>query len=140
MKVLVFVVAYSSEERIASVLARVPGEFWTDDRHDIETLIIDGCSPNQSVDPSRFNALRQKYNAIILPTSASQRYGGNQKLGFHYAIENDFDVVVLLHGDGQYAPERLPDFVAAFSDPTVDRKSTRLNSSHVSESRMPSSA
>jgi 2-polyprenyl-3-methyl-5-hydroxy-6-metoxy-1,4-benzoquinol methylase len=120
MKVLVFVVAYSSEERIASVLARVPGEFWTDGQHDIETLIIDDCSPNQSLDPSRFNALRQRYNAIILPTSTSQGYGGNQKLGFHYAIENDFDVVVLLHGDGQYAPERLPDFVAAFADSTVD--------------------
>ena len=120
MKVLVFVVAYSSENRIASVLARVPAEFWTNDQHDIETLIIDDRSPNQSVDPSRFPALQQKYNAIILPTSTSQGYGGNQKLGFHYAIENDFDIVVLLHGDGQYAPERLPDFVAAFADPAVD--------------------
>src|SRR2546430_8247165 len=120
MKVLVFVVAYSSENRIASVLARVPAEFWTNDQHDIETLIIDDRSPNQSVDPSRFPALQQKYNAIILPTSTSQGYGGNQKLGFHYAIENDFDIVVLLHGDGQYAPERLPDFVAAFDNPSVD--------------------
>ena len=38
-------------------------------------------------------------------------YGGNQKLGYHYAIENGFDFVVLLHGDGQYAPERLPDLL-----------------------------
>src|ERR1043166_6617066 len=33
-----------------------------------------------------------------------------------------------------------PDFGVLFADMIVDRKSTRLNSSHVSESRMPSSA
>ena len=120
MKVLVFIVAYSSEPRIASVLARVPAAFWADHQHEIETLIIDDRSASRSADASQFSTLRQKYNAIILPTSTSQGYGGNQKLGFHYAIENNFDIVVLLHGDGQYAPERLPDFVAAFADPRVD--------------------
>jgi SAM-dependent methyltransferase len=39
-------------------------------------------------------------------------YGGNQKACYRYAIEHGFDVVVLLHGDGQYAPEALSDIVA----------------------------
>ena len=34
-------------------------------------------------------------------------YGGNQKAGYRYFMEKGFDVVVLLHGDGQYAPEIL---------------------------------
>jgi 2-polyprenyl-3-methyl-5-hydroxy-6-metoxy-1,4-benzoquinol methylase len=38
----------------------------------------------------------------------NQGYGGNQKIGYHYAIEHGFDYVALLHGDGQYAPEVLP--------------------------------
>ena len=38
-------------------------------------------------------------------------YGGNQKAGYRCAIEQDLDIVVLLHGDGQYAPELLPDMV-----------------------------
>ena len=38
-------------------------------------------------------------------------YGGNQKAGYRWAIEQDLDIVVLLHGDGQYAPESLPDLV-----------------------------
>jgi len=38
----------------------------------------------------------------------SQGYGGNQKIGFHYAIRRDFDVVALVHGDGKYEPEVLP--------------------------------
>jgi len=32
-------------------------------------------------------------------------YGGNQRRGFFYCIDRGFDIVVLLHGDGQYAPE-----------------------------------
>ena len=39
-------------------------------------------------------------------------YGGNQKAGYRRAIELGLDIIVLLHGDGQYAPELLPDIVA----------------------------
>jgi glycosyltransferase involved in cell wall biosynthesis len=120
MKVLVFVVAYSSEARIESVLARVPPEFWRNEQHDVETLIIDDRSTDRSADPFRFKTIEQKYKAIILRTPTSQGYGGNQKLAFQYAIQNNFDVVVLLHGDGQYAPELLPAFVSALENPSVD--------------------
>jgi len=36
---------------------------------------------------------------------------GNQKIGYHYAIEQGFDFVALLHWDGQYAAELLPSLV-----------------------------
>ena len=48
----------------------------------------------------------------ILRNPENQRYGGNQKLGYRYAIENGFDFVALVHGDGQYAPECLPELLA----------------------------
>ena len=35
-------------------------------------------------------------------------YGGNQKAAYRWAIEHGLDVVVLLHGDGQYAPRSCP--------------------------------
>jgi SAM-dependent methyltransferase len=38
-------------------------------------------------------------------------YGGNQKAGYRMAIEEGLDIIVMLHGDGQYAPECLPDIV-----------------------------
>jgi glycosyltransferase involved in cell wall biosynthesis len=120
MKVLVFVVAYSSEARIASVLERIPAELWEDQHHQLEILVVDDRSVDQTHETSlRFKDIQQKYNLTTLPTPVRQGYGGNQKLGFHYAIQNDFDVIVLMHGDGQYAPERLLDFIAAFDDPSV---------------------
>jgi 2-polyprenyl-3-methyl-5-hydroxy-6-metoxy-1,4-benzoquinol methylase len=41
----------------------------------------------------------------------NQGYGGNQKLGYRYAIDHGFDIVALIHGDGQYAPEKLPELL-----------------------------
>jgi glycosyltransferase involved in cell wall biosynthesis len=38
-------------------------------------------------------------------------YGGNQKAGYRWMIDHEIDLVVLLHGDGQYAPEFLPKMV-----------------------------
>ena len=43
----------------------------------------------------------------VIKNDSNLGYGGNQKLGYKYFIEKGYDVVVLLHGDGQYAPEIL---------------------------------
>ena len=43
----------------------------------------------------------------IIKQSRNLGYGGNQKAGYKYFLEKGFDIVVLLHGDGQYAPEAL---------------------------------
>jgi glycosyltransferase involved in cell wall biosynthesis len=47
----------------------------------------------------------------VLHNPLPQGYGGNQKIGFHYAIQERFDVIALVHGSGQYAPECLPDLL-----------------------------
>ena len=51
---------------------------------------------------------KKSFKINIFYNPINQGYGGNQKIGYHYAIKNKFRYVVLLHGDGQYAPEVLP--------------------------------
>jgi 2-polyprenyl-3-methyl-5-hydroxy-6-metoxy-1,4-benzoquinol methylase len=51
--------------------------------------------------------LRQLEKLQVLSNSKNLGYGGNQKAGYRYFMEKGFDIVVLLHGDGQYAPEVL---------------------------------
>ena len=51
------------------------------------------------------------FTLTVLRNPENQGYGGNQKIGFHYAIQRGFDFVALIHGDGQYAPERLPELI-----------------------------
>ena len=47
----------------------------------------------------------------VLYNAVRQGYGGNQKLGYHYALKCGYDFVALIHGDGQYAPECLPELL-----------------------------
>jgi 2-polyprenyl-3-methyl-5-hydroxy-6-metoxy-1,4-benzoquinol methylase len=47
----------------------------------------------------------------VLRNEYNQGYGGNQKVGYSYAIAEKFDFVAMVHGDGQYAPEELPKLV-----------------------------
>src|SRR3954471_17777755 len=105
-RLLIFVVAYNAETTIEKVLSRIPASLH---HRDVEVLIID----DSSTDDTFLNGLRyqQAHSALkitVLRTPQNQGYGGNQKLGYRYAIDNGFDVVALVHGDGQYAPEKLP--------------------------------
>ena len=55
--------------------------------------------------------LNADINLKVLKNPINQGYGGNQKIGFQYAIENNFDTLALLHGDGQYAPEIINELI-----------------------------
>ena len=105
-KIGVFVVAYNAEMTIDSVLGRITPETW--ERID-EVFIFD----DKSQDDTTGRALQSRKlhggpdKVRIYANQVNLGYGGNQKRGYRYAIENDFDIVVMLHGDGQYAPEEL---------------------------------
>jgi len=117
-RVLVFIVAYYAETTILKVLERIPAL----PDYDVEVLIIDDCSSDATFAHS--DRLRSsgayRHKLTVLANAANQGYGGNQKLGYHYAVEQGFDVVVLLHGDGQYAPEMLPDLLAPLARGEAD--------------------
>ena len=68
----------------------------------------------------RLRPAEPEANITVLYNPKNQGYGGNQKIGYHYAIDKGFDAVVLLHGDGQYAPEHLPAMLAPLLDGTAD--------------------
>ncbi len=112
-KVLIFIVCYNAEKSIASVLDRIPPEIRENKGFDTEILVIDDQSPDRTFRAAEEFALRNPdWNLTVLFNPKNQGYGGNQKIGYHYAVMRGFDVVALLHGDGQYAPERLPDMIA----------------------------
>lgn len=118
-RVLIFIVAYNAEKTIQDVARRIPLELL---QYDTEVLIIDDASQDQTFE--RGEEFRQReqlpFKLTVLFNPANQGYGGNQKIGFHYAIENRFDYVALLHGDGQYAPECLPMLLQPLIDGEAD--------------------
>jgi glycosyltransferase involved in cell wall biosynthesis len=114
-RVAVFIVCYNAERHIEKVLDRVPD--WVAGSL-AEVFIIDDSSKDSTLK----KAVEAKWTKAHVPlrvfrTPHNQGYGGNQRLGYLYAIAQGFDIVVLLHGDGQYAPEFLPEVLAEYSRP-----------------------
>jgi glycosyltransferase involved in cell wall biosynthesis len=108
-RILVFVVAYNAEKTIGSVLRRIPEGLRGGN---VEVLVIDDSSKDDTFAAGLAHEKSiEGLKITILRTPLNQGYGGNQKLGYRYAIDNGFEFVALVHGDGQYAPEKLPDLL-----------------------------
>ena len=112
-RVLVLVVAYNARTTLGWVLDRIPAAMR---RPGVEVLVIDDSSPDNTFQTGlEYVSGHRENNGMVinvLRNPENQRYGGNQKLGYRYAIEHGFDFVALVHGDGQYAPECLPELLA----------------------------
>jgi glycosyltransferase involved in cell wall biosynthesis len=115
-RVAVFIVSYNAERHIESVLARIPT--WVSEKL-AEVFIIDDSSKDATVRKAVASDWSSGHAPLrVFKTPYNQGYGGNQRLGYRYAIAQGFEIVVLLHGDGQYAPEFLPDILAEYSRPS----------------------
>tara|TARA_B110000977_G_scaffold200892_1_gene293052 strand:- start:1348 stop:2841 length:1494 start_codon:yes stop_codon:yes gene_type:complete len=120
-KLLVLIVAYNHEKFIKSVLDRINDNLFK--TYEVEVLINDDSSSDNTLNVTKDyikNNTDKKIKYTVLSNPVNQGYGGNQKIGFLYAIKNNFDFVALVHGDGQYAPEYLETLVEPLNDENTD--------------------
>jgi glycosyltransferase involved in cell wall biosynthesis len=118
-RLLLLIVAYNAESTLCQVLDRIPGDVLT--AYDCEVLVIDDASTDQTFTLGRsYRRQRPDLPLTVLRNDENQGYGGNQKVGYLYAIEEGFDIVALIHGDGQYAPEELPRLLAPIAEGQAD--------------------
>ena len=101
----IFIITYNAVNHLVKTISRIPKEVYDQVE---EIFIIDDCSK----DNTYYAALGYKHahgidKLTIHRNEKNQGYGGNQKVGYQYAIDRGFDIVALVHGDGQYAPEAL---------------------------------
>ncbi len=90
---------------LATVLKRITPEVW---RNVEQVVVFDDASQDSTFELAvGIQALTNLPKLKVLKHAKNLGYGGNQKAGYRYFIEQGFDIVVLLHGDGQYAPELL---------------------------------
>jgi methionine biosynthesis protein MetW len=108
----ILVVAYNAASTLARVLDRIPESF----RPRIDEIFV--CD-DYSQDATYLVGLGYKQLSdlplTVIRHPKNLGYGGNQKAGYRLAIEHGLDIIVLLHGDGQYAPESIESLV----DPLV---------------------
>lgn len=113
LRVLVLILAYNAEKTIVSVLDRIPRELAR--QYDVHVLVLDDGSRDATWELARAHLADFWCPGEALRNPENQGYGGNQKVGYRYAAEQGFDVVAMVHGDGQYAPECLPMLLEPFT-------------------------
>ena len=106
----ILVVAYNAASTLSATLDRIPVDF----RDQItEVIILDDASQDGTHAHGQTWAQRPDTpKTLVMRHTKNLGYGGNQKAAYKLAMERGLDIVVLLHGDGQYAPEFLPQMVA----------------------------
>lgn len=118
LKVGVFIINYNAVSHLIKTINRIPKELY-----DIveEIFVIDDCSTDNSYYAALGYKSEYKIDKLTVhQNEKNQGYGGNQKVGYKYAIDKGFDVVALIHGDGQYAPEVLPQLLEPFATEDAD--------------------
>lgn len=101
----ILIVTYNALTTLTKVLKRITPEVW---KNVEEIAIFDDASQDSTYELALgLKTLRGLPKLQVLKHAKNLGYGGNQKAGYRYFAEKGFDIVVLLHGDGQYAPEIL---------------------------------
>ena len=101
----ILIVTYNAVTTLTKVLKRITPNVWNNVE---EVAVFDDASHDATYELAMgIKALRQLPKLTVLKHEKNLGYGGNQKAGYAYFIQRGFDIVVLLHGDGQYAPEIL---------------------------------
>jgi 2-polyprenyl-3-methyl-5-hydroxy-6-metoxy-1,4-benzoquinol methylase len=101
----ILIVTFNALSTLVPVLKRITPNVW---RNVEEVVIFDDASQDATFELAvGLKTLCDLAKLRVLRHPKNLGYGGNQKAGYLDFIQKSFDVVVLLHGDGQYAPEIL---------------------------------
>ena len=116
MKIVIVMPAYNAGKTIVSVFKRIPQDFYA---KVFKIIVVNDGSKDDTL--KIIKRLKKKYSKILLLNHAVNRgYGAAQKTGFNKAVALDADISVLLHSDGQYAPELLEKMVKPIADGKAD--------------------
>jgi glycosyltransferase involved in cell wall biosynthesis len=100
MKTLVFIPAYRCETQIKRVIR----QFSPSIQEKIDTVIVvDNISPDNTL-KSAIDEAKQVFtisNFIAWKNDNNYGLGGSHKAAIRYAVDNNFDYIIVLHGDDQ---------------------------------------
>jgi len=115
-KIAVVIPAYKAKDTLPSVLKRIPA-----DVHNEISWILIVEDAGKDVPRSTTPELVAQYPKIeVLFHEENKGYGAAQKTGYHRALELGADIAVLLHADGQYAPEEMKRLYAPLVNDQAD--------------------
>ena len=117
-KIAIFIPAYKAVKTLDSAIKRIPSTL----KNKVAEIYVfdDASDDNTYLAGIGYKYLNNIKNLNIYKNPKNLGYGGNQKKGYNYAIKKGYDIVVMLHGDVQYAPEKIPDLIRPIEDGNAD--------------------
>lgn len=114
----ILIVAYNAVNTLGATIGRIPPDVM--ERIE-EIFVFDDHSSDKTYESVlEYKRTKGLKKLQIFRNEKNLRYGGNQKKGYRYAIDKGLDIVVLLHGDGQYAPEVMSDLLGPIERDEAD--------------------
>src|SRR5438128_6190937 len=114
----IFILAYEVAPTLIAAYERIPAQLR---KEAAEIYILDDASnDNTFLAGMGYKLLHNIPNLNVYRNPRNLGYGGNQKRGLRHAIDHGYDLVVVLHGDVQYAPERIPDLIQPILEGQAD--------------------
>ncbi|MCW2991019.1 MAG: glycosyl transferase family 2, partial [Solirubrobacterales bacterium] len=107
-KIVVVMPAMNAARTLEVTFGAIPRD-WVD-----EVILVDDRSTDDTV------ALARSLPLHLIWHPHNVGYGGNQKTCYLEALQKGADIVVMLHPDGQYAPELIPTLVQPILDGRAD--------------------
>lgn len=107
MKVIAVIPAYNSADTLSLLLpavkAQLPGIVVIDDGSTDETSLVSS-----------------REGAKVIRHETNRGKGAALKIGFAYALENGYDLIITLDSDGQHDPKYIPLFLQAYNKSGAD--------------------
>ena len=132
--VFVLMPAYNAGSTVESVFARIPDEA----RRRIKRYVAvnDGSKDDTAAALARLQGVFP--NLVVLTHEVNRGYGEAEKTLLRYALKEGAGAGILLHSDGQYSPEKIPELLAPFDEDTADMvQGSRMLGGGALRGRMP---
>ena len=102
-KILIFIITYQASYRLKKVFDSI--ELKKLKNYKIKILISDDNSKDDTLEVAKKIYKKNKSLVILKNNKKRLNYGGNIKLCINYAIKNNYNYAIMVHGDGQYHPK-----------------------------------
>jgi glycosyltransferase involved in cell wall biosynthesis len=103
-KIVVVLPAYNADLTLSQVYHKIPKDIVD------EILLVDDASSDSTV------KLAKELGIEVFCHKKNLGYGANQKTCYDKALKKNPDIVVMLHPDYQYPPERIPDLIRPIAE------------------------
>jgi len=115
-RVFVLMPAYNAGATVEKVFARIPDEA---KRRITRYVAVNDGSRDDTL--QALGRLQSSFPAlVVLNHEANKGYGEAIKTLLRYARSEGADVGIVLHSDGQYSPEKIPEILEVFDRDTAD--------------------